>query len=576
MLSRSLARERWRPSDSLAGVGTTVLASLLALSLLGATSAAASQPWQDWRTWGGPVVKRNATSVVFNWLQDYPGLLDPSRDAQVMVVRSPVASYWRANALDYFNGVSWYSTDSSRGLLPPAADSGVYVYSVPSLDAQPPGQTVSESFQLAGMYTDHFLVGGSGRSLTLSQDLPVNINESQALGIDGPLGPRLVYQVRAVVPRLRPADLVDRGRNYPDEVLSERIMPFPTLADLGPDASEEAWRRAISGNRAANEWTGLYRLNQRIIGGATDPYEIALAIETYLRSKYIYSLSPPRSSDRSPYAAFLFQTKVGFCQHFAGAMAALLRFNGIPARVAVGFTQGRETKDSLFVVRRTDAHAWVEAYFPEVGWVPFDPTPGRFLPGSGGSSTNRGFVSPFSSQGDATGQGKAGAAATAKEPRRDSGGGGGTGAGAAAASSRAGRALPWLMVLAFLVLAWPVARLLVRRGSERRGGLDRRLRASLALLYTELHDYGLEVPRSQTLDETSRFLRERLEVDSDGLADRLQAVLFGGRSATDSDVTRVGDLRRETKRRLRARVGWRRVLLALYGFPSTSPRSRKI
>ena len=73
---------------------------------------------------------------------------------------------------------------------------------------------------------------------------------------------------------------------------------------------------------------------------------------------------------------------------------SLLRFNGIPARVAVGFTAGDKRKDGWFVVDRNDAHAWVEAYFPGVGWVPFDPTPGRTLPGPGGSSTSAGFVDP--------------------------------------------------------------------------------------------------------------------------------------------------------------------------------------
>ena len=73
----------------------------------------------------------------------------------------------------------------------------------------------------------------------------------------------------------------------------------------------------------------------------------------------------------------------GLLWGIAGAMAALLRFNGIPARVAVGFTTGEKVADGTWVVTRNDAHAWVEAYFPGVGWVPFDPTPGRALPVSG-------------------------------------------------------------------------------------------------------------------------------------------------------------------------------------------------
>jgi Transglutaminase-like superfamily/TgpA N-terminal domain len=575
MLSRSLGRERWKPTDSLAGVATTVLASLLALSLLGATSAAAGQPWQDWRTWGGPNITRNNTNVVFNWMEDYPGLLDPARDAQVMLVKSPVASYWRANALDYFNGVSWYSSASSRSQLVADPRYSSYTFSVPSLSAEPPGKLVAEVFQLTSMYTDHFLVGGKPRTLVLTQDLPVNINSTEALGIDGPLGPKLSYQVKAVIPRLKPADLVGRGRFYPEDVLSYLIMPFPTLGDLGQGVSETDWRRAVGVTPGAREWSGLYQLNRRMIGAATDPYQIALRIEEYLRAKYLYSLTPPRSSDRSPYAAFLFQTRTGFCQHFAGAMAALLRFNGIPARVAVGFTAGRQIKDGTFVVRRTDAHAWVEAYFPQVGWVPFDPTPGRSLPGPGVSSTSSGFVSPFSRGGSGEGQDQSQAAAgNNKSPRRDSGAAGGAGAGVSAGPSKGRGLLLLAIAVAVLLVAWPLVRVTLRRVAVRRGGPYERLRASLALLYRELGDYGVEVPRSQTLEETSRLLRERLEMETAGLVDRVQAFLFGGRRPTERDLDDVTELRRDLRRKLRARVGWRRGLFALYGLPAPLASAR--
>jgi D-tyrosyl-tRNA(Tyr) deacylase len=70
------------------------------------------------------------------------------------------------------------------------------------------------------------------------------------------------------------------------------------------------------------------------------------------------------------------RTKAGYCQHFAGAMALMLRLLGVPARVAVGFTSGTR-RDGAWVVTDHDAHAWVEVWFAGEGWVPFDPTPGR-------------------------------------------------------------------------------------------------------------------------------------------------------------------------------------------------------
>ena len=77
-----------------------------------------------------------------------------------------------------------------------------------------------------------------------------------------------------------------------------------------------------------------------------------------------------------PLEHFLFETKAGYCQHFSGAMALLLRFGGVPARVATGFSPGGfRRRQGEWVVRDRDAHSWVEAWFDGIGWVTFDPTP---------------------------------------------------------------------------------------------------------------------------------------------------------------------------------------------------------
>jgi len=573
MLSRSLDRMRWKPADSLAGVATTLIAALLGFSLLGATSAAASQPWQDWRSWGGTVVTHEATSIGFGGIEDYSSLLDPARDAPVMTVKSPVASYWRANALDYFTGASWFASDYLVAVLRPTAGDGPFRYQIPSVTAEPPGRLVTQGFRLGSLYTDYYFAGGAPRTVVLGRDVPVQLTSSGGMRAQGFVGPKVDYEVTAVVPRLKPADLVGRGRNYPSDILPDTVMSFPTLADVGAGATEAEWRRVVAqsphGTAPAEEWRGLYRLNRDIVGGAADPYDIVLRIEGYLRLNYIYSLKPPSTKLVSPYAAFLFETQTGFCQHFAGAMAALLRFNGVPARVVLGFATGEKAKGGTFVVRRTDAHAWVEVYFPQVGWVPFDPTPGRSIPGQGASSTSVGFVSPFTAGGAVVeGLSKSGTS-NADAPIRGRFPGGG-GYGSSTGSSRMRAVLPWVAALFAVLLAWPIGRALLRRRAVRRGGADRRLRASLALMFAELKDYGVEVPRSHTLEETSRFLKEDVGLDATGVVDRAQAVLFGGRSATRRDLADVAALRRELRRRLRKRKGWRRRVLALYGLPAPS------
>ena len=90
---------------------------------------------------------------------------------------------------------------------------------------------------------------------------------------------------------------------------------------------------------------------------------------------FVYDEQPP-AADGPPLVSFATRTRAGYCQHYAGAMAVMLRLLGIPARVAVGFTSGTR-KDDKWVVTDHEAHAWVEVWFAGQGWVPFDPTPGR-------------------------------------------------------------------------------------------------------------------------------------------------------------------------------------------------------
>ena len=121
-------------------------------------------------------------------------------------------------------------------------------------------------------------------------------------------------------------------------------------------------------------WTEARRLTAK----AGSPYEATVTIERWLRTVggFQYDEHPPYSGPAPPLVDFLERTKLGYCQQFAGTMALMLRYLGIPARVAVGFTSGT-WKDGKWTVTDHDAHAWVEAWFAGYGWLTFDPTPGR-------------------------------------------------------------------------------------------------------------------------------------------------------------------------------------------------------
>ena len=99
-------------------------------------------------------------------------------------------------------------------------------------------------------------------------------------------------------------------------------------------------------------------------------------LENYLRSHFAYTLNLTGKPGEDPLAHFLFETRAGHCEYFASAMAIMLRTLGIPTREVNGFLPG-EYNDlgGDYIVRASDAHSWVEVYFPGTGWMTFDPTP---------------------------------------------------------------------------------------------------------------------------------------------------------------------------------------------------------
>ncbi|MGI8689954.1 MAG: DUF4129 domain-containing transglutaminase family protein, partial [Thermomicrobiales bacterium] len=117
-------------------------------------------------------------------------------------------------------------------------------------------------------------------------------------------------------------------------------------------------------------------LAAQLAQGQRDPYDIATAMERYLRATYGYATvvnNPPTNRDVTDY--FLFDAKAGYCEYFATAMTVLLRADSIPARVVTGYLPGARQPDGRFLSRESQAHSWVEVYFPLYGWITFDPTP---------------------------------------------------------------------------------------------------------------------------------------------------------------------------------------------------------
>jgi hypothetical protein len=120
----------------------------------------------------------------------------------------------------------------------------------------------------------------------------------------------------------------------------------------------------------------ISELAHDITRNAATPYDKARAIENYLKTEFLYTLDL-KAAEADPLADFLFYTREGHCEYFATAMAIMLRTLDIPARIVNGFQMGEYNNlNDLFTVRESDAHSWVEAYFPRTqAWIEFDPTP---------------------------------------------------------------------------------------------------------------------------------------------------------------------------------------------------------
>jgi protein-glutamine gamma-glutamyltransferase len=162
---------------------------------------------------------------------------------------------------------------------------------------------------------------------------------------------RLEYEANSVMPMPPPAAVREAGSDYP-AAIREAYLQLPELDPRIPD------------------------LAKQITARDNTPYDKARSIEDYLRSHFGYTLDLSGTPQADPLAYFLFQKRAGHCEYFAAAMTVMLRTLDIPARYINGFQTG-EYNDVAgdFVVRASDAHSWVEAYFPGFGWLTFDPTP---------------------------------------------------------------------------------------------------------------------------------------------------------------------------------------------------------
>lgn len=285
-------------------------------------------------------------------------------------VRYPLLR-WRGIALTNFDGHRWYSTESRMRTRPAAPDGWISVASRRDLEG---GSAVQVQFtallqplasdalfgpaqvvELRGNFSGE---GGSDNGFERRSYVSVDSTSS----IYNPFHnfSQIRYEGISLLPVARPTQARFAGTIYPEEI-RDTYLQLPLQLD----------RR-------------IPELARKITVRANNPYDQSLAVENYLRTNFAYTLNLTGKAETDPLAHFLFETKAGHCEYFATAMAVMLRTLGIPSREVNGFLPG-EYNDvgGDYIVRASDAHSWVEAYFPGHGWVTFDPTPPGNDPATG-------------------------------------------------------------------------------------------------------------------------------------------------------------------------------------------------
>ncbi|WP_409342930.1 transglutaminaseTgpA domain-containing protein [Paenibacillus sp. MBLB4367] len=337
-------------------------------------------------------------------------------DGIVFVARTTQPTYWRGESKSVYTGQGWigldeetelrpypnaagpktaanFASEASAASLTQGTEGNGTLSAAAQTNGSPAGTIVQEVMFNRGSKGDQLFAGGliagvermiadSGK--TIAADALYWNERSGRYVLRNGVDPLAYYRVEAIPAVSDPQRLRAESAEYPDPIRAAYLQ----LPDSLPKRVSE--------------------LAASIAARAGSVYDKAAAISDYLQTHYVYSLEKPRlPAGRGDFVdAFLFEQKVGYCDHFSTAMVVMLRSLGIPARWVKGYAPGElspagdspllygsaasDHPDSLAMtavfpadqtvyqttVRNRNAHSWVEVYFPDSGWVTFEPTPG--------------------------------------------------------------------------------------------------------------------------------------------------------------------------------------------------------
>jgi len=264
----------------------------------------------------------------------------------VFTVESSRTGYWRQSVYATYTGSTWASETESQS----------YTGSIPNNERTIEQQRTK--YEVTSLQkTSSLPVLWQLESVNIqdsSTEMQISTAGTLQTSQSVPKGTRYIAQSAA--PPRDPDMLKDVKKDYPSD-LSHHYTQIP----------KDTPSRVAS-------------LTENITSDAETPYETATVIERWLEDSKAYSLNASHERGRPIVDEFLFEMNRGYCQYFATAMTVMLRSQDIPARYVVGFKGGTQVAEDRYLITSDTGHAWVEVYFPDIGWIRFDPTPPGDLP----------------------------------------------------------------------------------------------------------------------------------------------------------------------------------------------------
>ncbi len=277
-------------------------------------------------------------------------------DEIVMRVRAPEPDFWRGQTFATFDGREWQVLDDP-GYLQEGPDINID----PAFGDHERSRLVDTDDFVQTFYVEvdqPNILFAAYRPERVMFDGDLLVRSDGALRTDIVLTAGSVYTVVSERPLVTSAALARQG------VVAERLT--------------EAGRNAfvLYLEVPSSTTTRTVRLADELAAGATNTYDVVRRMETWIRANVQYDLQAPVPADGvDAVDDLLFGSQLGFCEQIATALAVMLRTQGVPSRLVTGYVPGeRDRVTGVWEVRASDAHAWVEVWFPETGWQAFDPT----------------------------------------------------------------------------------------------------------------------------------------------------------------------------------------------------------